>query len=58
MRKKCWKTFIVKPVCDFVADDDPDAAIVQGLGEVLTVEQRLQNSGWKNWKRKSQLIMR
>ena len=45
------QTFIVKPVGDLVADDDADAAVVERLGKVLAVEQRLQNSGGKHWKK-------
>ena len=36
-------TFVIESVCDFVSDDDPDSAVVEGLGEVLVVERGLED---------------
>ena len=38
-------SFVVEAVRDFVADDDADAAVVERLGELAAVEQRLQDTG-------------
>jgi hypothetical protein len=37
-------TFIIKPVCNLVTNDNTDASIVQRLWEVLAVEERLKDS--------------
>ena len=39
---------VVEAVRDLVADDDADAAVVERLGELAAVEQRLQDAGRKN----------
>ena len=39
---------VVEAVGDLVADHHADAAVVQRLGKVLRVEQRLQDTRWKH----------
>lgn len=41
---------------DLVSDDDPDAAVIKRLGEVLAVEQRLQDPSWENYKSRIDLV--
>ena len=46
---------VVEAVGDLVSDDDPDAAVVHGLGEVLVVEGRLQDARREHCKKKKGL---
>ncbi len=39
---------------DLVADDHPDAAVVEALREVLAVEEGLKDSRGENWKKKAE----
>lgn len=41
-------TFIIEAMGNLVTNDHSDSAIVERLGEVLTVEQWLQNARWKD----------
>ena len=45
-------TFVVEPVRYLVSDDYPDPSVVERLGEVLAVEQGLEDAGREDWKKK------
>ena len=39
---------VIKAMGDFMADDDPDPAIVEGFGKVFVVEGGLENASWEH----------
>lgn len=49
-------TFVVEAVGYFVSYNHADSAVIQGLREMLAVEERLEDSSGKHWKSKFYLF--
>ena len=50
-------TLVIESMGYFMTNNDPNSAIIQRLGKVLTVEQRLEDTRRKHWESERLFIL-